>query len=173
MKKRGNTKTYYAQYSSQFGEVTLVMGDQGLQRIYFDTGDTSYDFVREKDWVKNQKRGEIIKREIDEYLTGTLRGEHFSCNLDLQGTNFQKQVWQELMKIPHGETRTYKEIAEKIGRPRAVRAVGTAIGKNPIPLIIPCHRVVASGGGLGGYAFGLGTKKRLLLLEQAQLLTKP
>lgn len=80
-------------------------------------------------------------------------------------TPFQKKVWKVLQTIPYGETRTYKWVAQKIGKPRAVRAVGQACGANPLPLIIPCHRVVASGGKLGGFSLGVAMKKRLLKLE--------
>ncbi len=102
--------------------------------------------------------------QVGEYLAGERR--LFDLSLAPKGTIFQQQVWQALLQIPYGQTRTYSEIAAQIGRPRAVRAVGTAIGKNPIPIIVPCHRVVAKNG-LGGFSLGLPIKKRLLQIEQA------
>ena len=88
----------------------------------------------------------------------------FPYKLNARGTEFQKAVWNAMQKIPYGETKTYKWIAEKIGRPKAVRAVGNACGANPIPLVIPCHRVVATNG-LGGFSSGLNIKKKLLQIE--------
>lgn len=90
----------------------------------------------------------------------------FSCALDVQGTSFQKAVWQELQKIPFGLTTTYGVIAKNIGLPRASRAVGAAIGANPLPILVPCHRVIGSNGTLTGYRGGLEIKKKLLNLEQ-------
>lgn len=87
--------------------------------------------------------------------------------LDLQGTAFQLQVWQALLQIPRGQTRSYSQLAETVGRPRAIRAVGTACGANPIPFLVPCHRVLRSDGSLGGYAFGLKMKQQLLEREKA------
>jgi O-6-methylguanine DNA methyltransferase len=102
--------------------------------------------------------------EVLEYLEGKRRT--FELPLDLRGTPFQRLVWDALLGIPYGETRTYREVAQTIGRPAAVRAVGTANGANPIPLIVPCHRVIATGGRLGGYGGGLPLKARLLALEK-------
>ncbi len=103
-------------------------------------------------------------RQLREYFDGARR--EFDLPLDLRGTPFQLQVWNALTKIPHGETRTYAQIASQIGRPKATRAVGSANGKNPVPIIVPCHRVIATGGGLGGYSAGLDFKRRLLALEK-------
>ncbi len=104
-----------------------------------------------------------------ERLRSCARGDDWSPNGDIdlsQGTEFQRRVWRALLDIPHGETRTYKQIAEQIGRPRAARAVGQAVGANPLPIVVPCHRVVAQNG-LGGFGGGLAMKKRLLRLEGA------
>ena len=109
-----------------------------------------------KDWP------EEWQAQIHEYLDG--KRCEFNIKLDPEGTDFQKAVWKEMSRIPYGETRTYTEIAKAIGRPKAVRAVGTACGKNPYPIIVPCHRVVATSG-LGGYLYGLEMKKQLLELE--------
>jgi len=103
--------------------------------------------------------------ELRDYFAGKLRV--FCITLDMQGTDFQLSVWNQLRKIPYGETRTYAQIAEEIGRPQAVRAVGAANGSNPVAIIVPCHRVIGASGKLTGYGGGLPLKKRLLELEGA------
>jgi methylated-DNA-[protein]-cysteine S-methyltransferase len=102
--------------------------------------------------------------QLEAYFEGKLR--RFDLPLDLGGTNFQRRVWAELLTIPYGETRTYAEVAASIGHPAATRAVGAANGQNPIAIIVPCHRVVRTGGGLGGYGGGLDAKRALLDLER-------
>lgn len=109
---------------------------------------------------------ERAKKELLEYFAGTRK--QFGVELDLRGTEFQMTVWGELMKIPFGETRSYLQIARALGDEKATRAVGSANGDNPIAIIVPCHRVVESGGGLGGYGGGLWRKERLLALERGQ-----
>ena len=104
--------------------------------------------------------------QILEYLAGKRDG--FDLPLDLRATDFQRRVYDALLAIPYGETRTYADIADSIGQPNAVRAVGTANGANPISLIVPCHRVINVGGKLGGYGGGLPLKKRLLAMERGQ-----
>ncbi len=108
-----------------------------------------------------------VRGELDAYFAGGL--ERFETPLDLRGTEFQRDVWEALRRIPYGETRTYAEVAADVERPRACRAVGLANGANPVPLIVPCHRVVAAGGKLGGFGGGLDTKRKLLALEQSHL----
>ena len=103
--------------------------------------------------------------QIRDYLAG--RRTDFDLQLDVRGTDFQLAVWRELERIPYGETRSYAQVARTIGHDRAVRAVGAANGANPIPLILPCHRVIAADGGLGGYGGGLDLKRRLLAMEQS------
>ena len=104
-------------------------------------------------------------RQVDEYLRGERK--NFSVPLAPCGTNFQQQVWQELLRIPYGETRSYQYCAEKLGKPGACRAVGMACNRNPLPLFIPCHRVLAKNGALQGFRAGLGMKIKLLRLEQS------
>lgn len=106
-----------------------------------------------------------VVAQVQEYLAGKRR--EFDVPIDLRGTPFQLDCWNALLAIPYGETRTYAEQARAVGRPAAVRAVGAANGANPISLIVPCHRVVATGGKLGGYGGGLRLKERLLALEGA------
>ena len=136
------------------------------------------DFLKsEKAFLKRLKKrfpGEIIKddrknknvlNQLKKYLKGDLK--RFDCKTDFKGTPFQKKVWSALAKIPYGQTRSYKEIARAIGYPKAFRAVGNANGRNSIPLIIPCHRVIESNGGLGGFGHGIEIKRRLLDFEKA------
>ena len=104
--------------------------------------------------------------QLLEYLEG--KRTAFDVVLDLRGTPFQKRVWAALLEIPYGDTRSYQEIARSVGSPRAVRAVGAANGANPISLVVPCHRVIASDGTLGGYGGGLGLKARLLAMERSR-----
>ncbi len=103
------------------------------------------------------------ERQLKEYFFGERK--EFSVEYSAVGTKFQKAVWGEISKIPFGETRTYGEIAKAIGKPKSARAVGAACGKNPIPIIIPCHRVVGANGKIGGFAFGTDLKKKLLCNE--------
>ena len=107
------------------------------------------------------------REQLFEYLAG--ERIHFELPLDLRATRFQHSVYDELLTIPYGETRSYADVAREIGNPKAVRATGTANGANPIPLIIPCHRVIASGGGLGGYGGGLPLKRKLLAMESSRV----
>jgi methylated-DNA-[protein]-cysteine S-methyltransferase len=135
------------------------------------------DFVRtEKVFMKRLKerfRGKIVRddrrnnnvvSQLKKYLKGEL--QRFDCKLDFRGTPFQKKVWSSLAKIPYGQTRSYGDIAKAIGHPKAFRAVGNANGRNSIPLIIPCHRVIESNGGLGGFGHGVKVKKQLLDFEK-------
>lgn len=119
----------------------------------------------------NPMRFNEIRMQLESYLAGELKSFDIPLNIEkLKGTQFQKEVWQSLLEIPYGSTCSYKELSEGVNRPKAHRAVGSANGKNPIPIIIPCHRVVAHNGGLGGYALGLEFKKKLLGLEASESL---
>lgn len=110
---------------------------------------------------------EKVLQQLHEYLRGTRRD--FSVVLDLRGTPFQRSVWEAIVAIPYGGTISYQHIAETIDRPRALRAVGQAVGANPIPIVIPCHRVIGKSGRLTGFAGGLPLKERLLALERGSL----
>lgn len=116
------------------------------------------------DYGKKTKFTDLVYNEIMEYLNG--KRKSFDINYEINGTEFQKKVWKELTKIPYAETRTYKEIAVAVGNPKASRAVGMANNKNPISIIVPCHRVIGSDGKLVGYAGGLDMKRALLNLEK-------
>jgi methylated-DNA-[protein]-cysteine S-methyltransferase len=113
--------------------------------------------------VEDNDALEPVARELRSYLDGSTR--EFTFPLDPRGTPFQMSVWEALQEIPYGQVRSYASVAARIGKPRAVRAVGAANGSNPIPILIPCHRVIGSNGTLTGYGGGLGLKERLLRLE--------
>ncbi len=110
---------------------------------------------------------ENVGKELNEYFSGTLNS--FSVPLDLQGTRFEQSVWQELLSIPYGQTRTYGEIAKSVQKPLAFQAVGRANGSNPVAIVVPCHRVIQKGGGMCGYGGGVWRKKFLLALENSSL----
>ena len=114
--------------------------------------------------IRNDQKNRDALGQLKKYLKGDLK--LFDCKTDFKGTPFQKKVWSALAKIPYGQTRSYKEIAQSIGHPKAFRAVGNANGQNSIPLIIPCHRVIESNGGLGGFGHGIEVKRRLLDFEK-------
>jgi O-6-methylguanine DNA methyltransferase len=105
----------------------------------------------------------LLEKQLENYFKGTLK--KFSVKIDVTGTEFEMKVWQQLLKIPYGETRSYAQIAKAVGKPQAVRAVGRANGANYLAVVIPCHRVIESSGGLGGYGGKIWRKKRLLELE--------
>ena len=138
----------------------------GLLKISYD-GETLVELeVAQREEGKSviSKFSDRVFREVEEYLAGSR--SDFSVRVKGAGTPFQEAVWRELMKIPYGATRTYGEIAQAIGNPKAGRAVGGACNKNPICLIVPCHRVIGSDGSLTGYAGGIAIKERLLKLER-------
>jgi methylated-DNA-[protein]-cysteine S-methyltransferase len=163
-------KIFYSSFNSfSLGKVFVASTERGVCMV---------DFLKsEKAFLKRLKKrfpGEIIRddrknknvlNQLKKYLKGDLK--RFDCKTDFKGTPFQKKVWSALAKIPYGQTRSYKEIARSIGYPKAFRAVGNANGRNSIPLILPCHRVIESNGGLGGFGHGIGIKRRLLEFEKA------
>lgn len=108
---------------------------------------------------------EIVKKQLDEYFSG--KRKDFELNISFSGTDFQKAVWEELRKIPYGKTKSYQDIAKLIKKPNAQRAVGSACGKNSILLVVPCHRVISKSKALGGFAYDLKIKSKLLKLEGA------
>ena len=146
-------------YKTIIGEIGIADNGKSITNIY----------LRDKVKIENRievKETKLIKEaitQLNEYFSG-VRVE-FNLPLDPEGTEFQNKVWNELSKIPYGETRGYKEIAEKIGNPKAARAVGMANNKNPIPIVVPCHRVIGKHNKLVGYAGGLEMKEKLLKIE--------
>lgn len=152
---------YYCYLDTPIGEL-LVAGDgDGLSLIGFPKGSMRRE--PEPDWIFNEKRLAEACRQLREYFAGERR--EFDLPLKLDGTEFQVSVLRALQDIPYGETLSYGDVAKKIGHPKAVRAVGAANGRNPLPIVIPCHRVIGSTGDLTGFGGGLDTKEALLRLE--------
>jgi methylated-DNA-[protein]-cysteine S-methyltransferase len=152
---------YYCYFDSPVGELLLAGDDDALSLVSFPEGSMRRD--PEPDWIYNEKPFTAARQQLTEYFAGARR--EFDLPLKLSGTEFQLSVLHALQQIPYGETTSYSDIAERIGRPKAVRAVGAANGRNPIPIIVPCHRVIGSHGDLTGFGGGLDTKEALLRLE--------
>jgi len=152
---------------SPVGPLALVMSNAGLMRLEFHRKKNIPD--DKFTWVEDDSRTTPVRREMEQYFAGSRR--EFSIPLDLRGTDFQLSCWRQLLKIPYGETRTYADIARAIRSPKAFRAVGMANHDNPVAIIVPCHRVLASSGGLCGYGGGLDIKQKLLELEGARTLS--
>ncbi|SEK70978.1 methylated-DNA-[protein]-cysteine S-methyltransferase [Colwellia chukchiensis] len=154
---------YYYIYQSPLGEIALTANDNGLTSLAFQQGKSPISLSGL--CLAEAKFTQVIQ-QLNEYFAGERK--RFQLALDPKGTSFQKQVWQALTNIPCGETKSYGWIAKSINNAKAVRAVGTANGANPIALIVPCHRVIGSNGKLTGYAGGLALKAKLLMHEGAQ-----
>ncbi|WP_376788722.1 methylated-DNA--[protein]-cysteine S-methyltransferase [Thermoflexus sp.] len=153
------------------GTLWVVASARGVRRVIFgDEGEWEWARVQAA-WPEMERREEGMAAQalaqILEYLQGKRRA--FTVPLDPEGTLFQQKVWMETARIPYGQTLTYRELACRIGQPGAARAVGRALGANPLPILIPCHRVVAADGRLGGYTGGRHLKRWLLHLEGAPL----
>ena len=149
--------THYQFLNSPIGRLRLVSDGKQLLRIEFE-GAQQQDGEECADPVLS-----ACARQLSEYFDG--QREHFELPLGARGTDFQQRVWQALADIPHGETRSYRDIAQAIGKPTAMRAVGAANGRNPLPIVVPCHRVIGADGSLTGFAGGLEAKTCLLQLE--------
>jgi len=160
----------WASMKSRIGTIRLAATSRGVCKIALGK-ETAEDFFG---WLerrvghaprKPERNGSVALalNQITEYLDGQRRD--FDLPLDVRGTDFQRRMWAAVAGIPYGETRTYAEIAFAIGKPKAVRAVGAANGANPLPLVVPCHRVVGSDGSLAGYGGGLDVKRKLLEME--------
>lgn len=152
---------YYCYLTTPIGDLLLAGEDDALNLVGFPEGAMRYD--PEPDWIYNEKPFADARQQLTEYFAGERK--EFDLQLSLTGTEFQLLVLEELKRIPYGATTSYGDIAQRIGRPKAVRAVGAANGRNPIPIIVPCHRVIGSSGDLTGFGGGLGAKEALLRLE--------
>jgi methylated-DNA-[protein]-cysteine S-methyltransferase len=152
---------YYCYFDTPIGELLLAGEGDGLSMIGFPKGSMRRD--PEPEWIYNEEPLENVRTQLAEYFSGERKD--FDLPLKLNGTEFQVSVLEALLEIPYGETTSYGAIAKQIGRPKAVRAVGAANGRNPIPIIVPCHRVIGSSGDLTGFGGGLDTKEALLRLE--------
>lgn len=155
----------YAEIESPVGPLLLAADDVGLRQILFVNG--RYSARPDPSWKEDEKPLKETIRQLRSYFAGKL--EQFDLPLAPEGTPFQLEVWRRLCEIPYGGTISYGELACRIGNPNASRAVGLANGSNPIPIVIPCHRVIGSNGKLTGYGGGLPIKEKLLALERRQL----
>jgi methylated-DNA-[protein]-cysteine S-methyltransferase len=159
-----NNKIFYTTVDSPIGPILLVGNGEGLTEINFQAGRRPTAIA--SDWEENRAAFAETIAQLEAYFAGEL--QEFDLPLAPTGTPFQIAVWQELQVIPYGETISYGELARRIGKPKAARAVGLANGANPLPLVVPCHRVVGSDGRLTGYGGGLPIKEALLAHERSQ-----
>ncbi len=156
---------FYSKFHTPVGPLAVAVTERGLARLEFDRGQIP---ARDNHtWIESEEKTSACRRQLEEYFSGARR--EFDLPLDLRGTDFEKRCWQALLAIPYGETRSYGDIARAIGSPKAFRAVGLANHNNPIAIVVPCHRVLGSNGGLTGYGGGLEVKQKLLRLEGALL----
>jgi methylated-DNA-[protein]-cysteine S-methyltransferase len=157
-----STESFYDTVESPIGTLYLVFTGKILRGI---------DFKKPGEILRKGNALPLIKKELKEYFENGR--EEFTQGINLtKGTEFDKKVWLALKDIPYGETRTYKWLAEKIGKPTAFRAVGQALSRNPIPILLPCHRIIESDGSIGGYSSGIDIKRRLLEIEYYMRLAK-
>lgn len=167
-------KVYCTSFDARIGHIYVASTDDGVCKISVPR-ETRKDFFR---WledkfeldavVDNKSRNKDVIDQLIRYFNGKLA--KFSCPVDLVGTPFQVRVWKELAKIPYGSTLSYGQLAKRVGVPKGFQAIGRAVGANPVPIIIPCHRVVGSDGSLVGYSAGVKTKEFLLRLEGALII---
>ena len=156
----------YCFFESPVGNLLLAGDHEAIHYLSFPIGSKSFD--PKPDWMQNDSCFAGVKEQLFQYFSGEL--ETFDLSFKLHGTEFQKRVWTALLQIPYGETRTYGDIARELGDPKASQAVGSANGSNPIPIIIPCHRVIGANGKLTGFGGGIETKQFLLNLESPMKL---
>ncbi len=154
-------QVYYRYVDTPIGRLMLAGTDRGLMRIEFEKAKTT--FGPRPEWRETTTELSEAARQLTDYFNGDRR--EFDLSLDAAGTEFQHETWAALRRIPFGETATYAEIANSIGRPKAVRAVGSANARNPLPIVVPCHRVIGSDGSLTGFAAGTDVKRVLLGIE--------
>ena len=154
---------HYDEMDSPVGMLRLVADRDGLRDIWFEH--ERHPKPAYAGWVRAPASLRFARMQLDEYFAG--KRQHFELPLHPVGTAFQLMVWQALRRIPYGVTISYAELARRIGKPQAMRAVGAANGRNPLPIVVPCHRVIGADGSLTGFGGGLPIKRHLLDLEQA------
>jgi AraC family transcriptional regulator of adaptative response/methylated-DNA-[protein]-cysteine methyltransferase len=161
----------FCSFPSALGTVVVAATEKGICSVKL--GEDAKRLLLEEFRAADLREKDLpqLKKQILAFIEG--EGSLARLPLDIRGTVFQRRIWDELRRIPRGETRTYREIARAVGAPDAVRAVGSACGANPVALVVPCHRAVRTDGGLGGYAWGLARKKQLLAIEKKSSKTKP
>jgi methylated-DNA-[protein]-cysteine S-methyltransferase len=155
---------FYKFMNSPVGNLKLVASDQGLVAILWENNTPRRVPLEDLTEAANHPMLARTEQQLQEYFAG--KRKSFSMPLDMRGTHFQKSVWQALQAIPFGETRTYGDLARQLGNPTATRAVGAANGRNPVSIVVPCHRVIGASGKLTGFAGGLAVKAHLLGLEE-------
>jgi len=158
------TRLLYTTTESPIGELLLLGDGQRLRGLYMQHGRKPARVA--PSWERSPGRFATTREQLEQYFAG--ERESFDLPLELRGGEFELSVWNALLEIPYGQTRSYGQIARRIGHPSAARAVGLANGRNPIALIVPCHRVIGADGRLTGYGGGLERKRRLLELESGQ-----
>lgn len=167
MRPIGEGVVYYDGMLSPIGEIWIAGSEQGLLKIDLRISEEHFlaDLrkITPSKPIRDAMKFTKIEGRFEEYFRGNK--VIFDIPLDLRGTEFQRDVWRAIYKIPYGRLSSYGRIAEEIGRPRAVRAVGNAVGANPLPIVIPCHRIIRADGGLGGYGGGIDLKLYLLSIE--------
>lgn len=155
-------KVNYTRFNTALGQLLVVGDKQGISNVFIDNN--TIPLTIDTAWQRDDECFADAKTQLRQYAEG--KRTTFSLTLNPAGTDFQQRCWQALQQIPYGETRSYSDIANTIGHPKAARAVGLANHRNPIPIIIPCHRVIGAKGQLTGYAYGLALKQQLLNLER-------
>ena len=160
---------YYCYLNTPIGDLLLAGNQDALSMIGFPEGSMRRE--PDPDWIYSEKPFADARQQLSEYFEGSRQS--FDLNLRPAGTEFQLRVLEELQQIPYGSTVSYGDVAERIGKPKAVRAVGAANGRNPIPIVIPCHRVIGSDGKMTGFGGGIPTKKALLRMELEQSQFQP
>lgn len=159
------TEIVYRIVDSEIGPLTLAGDDDALVHLWMDNQRHQPPVPR--NWVRDDSALPDVVEQLEAYFAGDLK--EFDVRLRLEGTEFQRKVWAALLEIPYGETWSYGRLAAHIGQPTASRAVGMANGRNPVAIIVPCHRVIGAGGSLTGYGGGLDRKRILLDLEQGRI----
>ncbi|MGY4690525.1 methylated-DNA--[protein]-cysteine S-methyltransferase [Salibacterium sp. K-3] len=161
----------YQEMESPVGVITTAATKAGICSLHFGTAAEVQERIRpwlrryglDREWERDPEDSHGVIQQLHEYFNA--RRSYFDIPLDLYGTPFQVSVWNELSAVPYGETRSYKDIAEAVQSPKAVRAVGSANNKNPVSIIVPCHRVIGSNGNMVGYGSGIPVKEYLLQME--------
>lgn len=164
---------YYTSIKTQIGNLGLIRNDDYLLKIYLPNKEISKQILQQiypnENIVENKSGFNDVVNQLTEYFAG--KRKHFTIKTKIQLSPFYKKTLTEVAKVPYGETVSYSQIAQKLNSPKAARAVGSANARNPLPIIIPCHRIIANNGKLGGYAGGLKIKKYLLKFEKENLNT--
>jgi methylated-DNA-[protein]-cysteine S-methyltransferase len=161
-KRSSKPQSFYDTFESPIGTLYLIFAGKVLSEI---------SFKKPSEIVRKGQVSPVIKKELREYFENG-REEFTQNTAFIKGTEFSRKVWLALKDVPYGETRTYRWLAERIGKPSACRAVGHALSRNPIPIIFPCHRIIESDGSIGGYSSGIDIKRRLLEFEYYFKLSK-